>query len=215
MDWYRWSISLLILSAGLWGGYSLSRVDQELRVIYAEYTLATTDLGHINAKLIRYRTSVIRAIETDAKAEFERIVQSLPEKRSHIEKAIEHFIAATNDASFGRRLDERELLELAAVKERISSYLASSRHALDMMEKRWKAESAVEAKRLRDGAREYLADEAGSKYMNVTVELDKLLEVVAGVAGDVRKEADATLRIVTVIVLVVTLSLSVLVLAVG
>ena len=46
-------ISLLILSAGLWGGYSLSRVDQELRVIYAEYTLATTDLGHINAKLIR------------------------------------------------------------------------------------------------------------------------------------------------------------------
>ena len=84
-----------------------------------------------------------------------------------------------------------------------------------MMEKRWKTESPAEAKRLRDTAREYLADEAGSKYMNVTVELDKLLEVVAGVSGDVKREADAILRIVTAIVIVVSLSLSLLVLAVS
>jgi len=50
--------------------------------------------------------------------------------------------------------------------------------------------------------------------MNVTVELDKLLEVVASVAGDVKKEADATLRIVTGIVILASLSIGVLVLAV-
>jgi hypothetical protein len=190
-------------------------VDQDLRVIYAEYTVTATDLGHLNGELIRYRTSVIRAIETDVKDEFQRILDSLPEKRAHIEEAIDGFVAATNDASFGRRLDERELSELKALKDRISSYMASSRQALDMMERRWNAASPSEATTLRDRAREYLADEAGIKYMNVTVELDKLLEVVAGVAGDLKKEADATLRIVTAIVIVVSLSLSVLVLAAG
>ena len=214
----RWTsivVSLLLAAFGWLGSETLVRVDQDLRVIYTEYTLTATDLGHLSGELIRYRTSVIRAIETDDEKEFQRIVASLPEKRAHIEKVIDHFVGATNDASFDRRLDERELSELEIVKERISSYMASSRNALQIMEKRWSAESAAEAKRLRDRAREYLADEAGSKYMNVTVELDRLLEVVAGVSGDVKKEADATLRIITAIVIVVSLSLSVLVLAVS
>ena len=208
-------VSLLLAAFGWLGSETLVRVDQDLRVIYTEYTLTATELGHLSGELIRYRTSVIRAIETDDEKEFQRIVASLPEKRAHIEEAIDHFIVATNDTSFVRRLDERELSELEIVKERISSYMASSRKALQIMGKRWNAASADEEKRLQDASRDYLADEAGSKYMNVTVELDKLLEVVAGVAGDVKKEADATLRIVTAIVIVVSLSLSVLVLAVG
>jgi hypothetical protein len=208
-------MSVLLAAFGWLGAETLVRVDQDLRVIYADYTLTATELGHLNGELIRYRTSVIRAIETDTQGEFERIVASLPEKRAHIEHAIERFVAATNEASFGRRLDERELSELEAVKERISSYMASSRNALQMMERRWSAEPASEAKGLRDRAREYLADDAGRKYMNVTVELDRLLDIVAGVAGDVRKEADVTLRIVTAIVVLVSVTLSVLVLAVA
>jgi hypothetical protein len=209
------AMSLLLAASGWLGSETLVRVDQDLRVIYAEYTLTATDLGHLNGELIRYRNSVIRAIETDTSDEFQRIMVSLPEKRAHIEKAIERFIAATNDASFGRRLDERELLELETVRERIATYMEASRHALHMMEKRWTATSATEAKRIQNGVREYLADDAGNKYMNVTVELDKLLDVVARVAGDVKKEADTTLRIVTAILIFVSLTLSALVLAVG
>lgn len=95
-------ISLLILLAGLWGGYSLSWVDQELLVIYAEYTLATTDLGHINAKLIRYRTSILRAIEADSQMNFESITSSLTERRAQIEQPIERFIKAANSATVKR-----------------------------------------------------------------------------------------------------------------
>jgi hypothetical protein len=214
MRWTSIVVSLLLVAFGGLGSHTLLRVDQDLRVIYAGYTLTATDLGHLNGELIRYRTSVIRAIETDAHAEYQRILASLPEKRAHIEKAIDRFVEATNDASFGRRLDAHELAELEAVQEGIASYMASSRHALQMMDKRWNAESEAEARRLQDAAKEYLADEAGTKYMNVTVELDKLLEVVASVAGDVKKEADATLRIVTGIVILASLSISVLVLAV-
>ena len=74
---------------------------------------------------------------------------------------------------------------------------------------------SLNAQRLQNEAREYLANDVGSNYMNVTVELDRLLEVVATIAGDVKKEADVTLRSVTVVLILVSLTLSVLVLAIS
>ena len=59
-----------------------------------------------------------------------------------------------------------------------------------------------------------MAGDAGSKYMSVTVELDQLLEVVATIAGDVKKQADATLRVVTILLVILSLTLGFLVLAV-
>ena len=208
-------ISLLIMASGWVGSQTLIRVDQDLRVIYAEYTLATTDLGHVNGELIRYRTSVIRAIEADTKEEFRRIVASLPQKRARLGKAIERFVEASNDASFGKRMDAQELAELKAVREKIDAYMAASHHALQLMEQRWNVVSSVEAQRLQDGAKQYFAKDAGTKYMSVTVELDRLLEVVGAIAGEVKKEADSTLRIVTMVLIAVSLALGLLVLAVA
>jgi Four helix bundle sensory module for signal transduction len=212
IHWASLSISLLIVAGGWVGSQTLIRVDQDLRVIYAEYTLAATDLGHVNGELIRYRTSVIRAIEADNKEEFQRIVASLPQKQTRVNNAIERFVEATNDASFDKKIDARELAELKTVRERIDAYMASSHHALQLMEQRWKVVSRDEAQRLQDAAKQYLAKDAGTKYMSVTVEVDWLLEVVAAIAGEVKKEADSRLRIVTVILIAVSLALALLVL---
>jgi len=212
IHWASLSISLLIVASGWVGSQTLIRVDQDLRVIYAEYTLAATDLGHVNGELIRYRTSVIRAVEADTKEEFQRIVASLPQKQTRVNNAIERFVEATNDASFDRKMDARELAELKTVRERIDAYMASSHHALQLMEQRWKVVSPVEAQRLQDAAKQYLAKDAGTKYMSVTVEVDRLLEVVAAIAGEVKKEADSRLRIVTVVLIAVSLALALLVL---
>ena len=212
IHWASLSISLLIVASGWVGSETLIRVDQDLRVIYAEYTLAATDLGHVNGELIRYRTSVIRAVEADTKEEFQRIVASLPQKQTRVNNAIERFVEATNDASFDRKMDARELAELKTVRERIDAYMASSHHALQLMEQRWKVVSPVEAQRLQDAAKQYLAKDAGTKYMSVTVEVDRLLEVVAAIAGEVKKEADSRLRIVTVVLIAVSLALALLVL---
>ena len=212
IHWASLSISLLIVASGWVGSQTLIRVDQDLRVIYAEYTLAATDLGHVNGELIRYRTSVIRAIEADTKEEFQRIVASLPQKQTRVNNAIERFVEATNDASFDKKMDARELAELKTVRERIDAYMASSHHALQLMELRWKVVSRDEAQRLQDAAKQYLAKDAGTKYMSVTVEVDRLLEVVAAIAGEVKKEADSRLRIVTVVLIAVSLALALLVL---
>lgn len=208
-------ISLLILLAGLWGGYSLSQVDQELRVIYAEYTLSTTDLGHINAKLIRYRTTVLRAIEADSQIDFEGIVAALPERRAHIEQSIERFIKAANRTASKRNGTAEELQELQAVKARLADYMATSDQTIGLLQQRWKTTSPAEAKRLRDAAEGNAVESAGAKFIAVTLELDHLLEVVARIAGEVRDEADRQLRTMSAVVVGISTLLAGLVLFLG
>jgi hypothetical protein len=214
IHWTSVLISVLILASGILGSRTLTRVDQDLRIIYAEYTLAATDLGHVNGELIRYRTSVIRAIEADRKEDFQRIVASLPQKHTRLDKAIARFVEATNDASRGKRVDAGELTELKAVRKSIDAYMTSSQHALTMMERRWNLASGAEARRLQNLARQYVATDTGAKFINVTIELDRLLEVVAAIAGEVKKEADDSLRVATMAMIAVSLALAGLVLTI-
>lgn len=213
MHWTSVFISLLIVGCGLLGSHTLNRADRDLRVIYAEYTLAATDLGHVNGELIRYRTSVIRAIEADAKEDYERIAASFPGKRARIDRAIERFVKASNDTALGGRMDTRELAELKAVKEKLEAYIASSHRTIQLLEQRWRTSSRVEAQQLRGKAEDNAANDAGGKFINVTLELDRLLEVVASIAGEIKKETDKTLRIVTIMLVGVSLALAALVLA--
>ena len=55
-------ISLLIAGLGWLSGQALSSVDQDLRIMYTEYTLGATDLAHISADVMRYRNTIIRAL---------------------------------------------------------------------------------------------------------------------------------------------------------
>jgi hypothetical protein len=46
--------------------------------MYTEYTLGVTDLARISADVMRYRNTIIRALEADRQKDFERITESLP-----------------------------------------------------------------------------------------------------------------------------------------
>jgi hypothetical protein len=212
--WTSILISLLVIAGGISGSHTLIRVDQDLRVIYAEYTLAATDLGHVNGELIRYRTTVLRAIEADSKEGFQRIEASLPHKQERLDKAMTRFVDATNEASTGKRMDAREFDEVKAVRERMDAYIASSDQALEIMVQRWSVVSTAEAEQLQHAAKRYWAKDATVKFNNVTVELDRLLEVVAEIAGEVKKEADTSLRVTTLAIIAVSLALGLLVLTV-
>src|SRR5918998_27434 len=75
--WNHILISVLIVGLGFMGAQALSQIDQDLRIMYTEYTLAATDLAHISADIIRYRTIVIRSVEAPTKKDFDRITASL------------------------------------------------------------------------------------------------------------------------------------------
>jgi len=87
-------ISLLIACLGWLSGQALSRVDQDLRIMHVEYTLGATDLAHISADVMRYRNTIIRALEADSQKDFERITELLPAQRAIIQHAIDRYGAA-------------------------------------------------------------------------------------------------------------------------
>jgi Four helix bundle sensory module for signal transduction len=189
--WRRVVISVLIAALGLMGAEALTKVDQDLRVMYTEYTLAAADLAHISADVIRYRTTIVRALEAPTRKDFERITGSLPDQRARIQHALDRYAAASLRVS---RSGRSEPLDLEAVRESLDAYFSAASRTINLLLQVWVARSPQEAVELRGKAEIHAADNAGPKLIQVSLALDRLLETVADVAKDMRDEGSRTIR---------------------
>src|SRR6476661_8219905 len=205
-------ISVLIIGLGFVGNRALSQVDQDLRIMYTEYTLAATDLAHISADIIRYRTPVIRALEAPSKKEFERITGSLPEQRARIQHAIDRYAAASLRVS---RSGRSEPQELEAVRQSLDAYIAAANLTINLLVELWGARSPEDAANLRTKAELQAADNAGPKLIQGIVALDRLLETVADVAKDMRDEGTKTIRLTSATLIIGSLVIAFLNLLIG
>lgn len=206
-----WSIliSTLIAATGWWAGHALTEIDQDLRSMYTEYTLAATDLGHMNARLIRYRSAMIRAIEADSKREFDGIAESFPGQRRRIENALDVYIRASQKAASNPKARTQEAAALSELREQLKQYMESSRVTLDILEELWSSASPQERRRLRAKAEHRAAQDAGPKLIAVSLALDRLLEIVAEIGDDARKEAESVIRLATAVVIGVSCTLAI------
>jgi preprotein translocase subunit Sss1 len=189
--WGQFLVSLLIASLGLLGAEALSQVDRDLRIMYTEYTLAATDLAHISADVIRYRTSVVRALEAPSQKEFEKITKSLPERHARIQHAVDRYAAASLRVS---RSGRSEPQDIQAVRESLDAYFSAASRTVTLLTQVWIAKSPQEAAELRHQAELQAADNAGPKLIQVSLALDRLLETVADVAKDMRDEGSRTIK---------------------
>jgi hypothetical protein len=189
--WSRVVVSLLIAGLGLLGARALSQVDQDLRIMYTEYTLAAADLAHISADVIRYRTTIVRALEAPTRKDFERITASLPDQHARIQHAVDRYAAASLRVS---RSGRSEPQDLEAVRNSLDAYFSAASRTIDLLVQLWVARSPEAAADLRSKAELHAADNAGPKLIQVSLALDRLLETVADVAKDMRDEGSRTIR---------------------
>src|SRR5687767_15912394 len=87
-------ISLLIAGLGWLSGGALSRVDQDLRIMYTEYTLGAADLAHISADVMRYRNTIVRSLAAGRRKDFDRITESRSRQRARGQLALARYAAA-------------------------------------------------------------------------------------------------------------------------
>ncbi len=194
ITWPRGSqllISALIATLGWVSGQALSQVDQDLRVMYTEYTLGAADLAHISADVMRYRNTIIRALEAPNKKEFERITEFLPYQRARIQHAIDRYAAASLRVSRSGRSEPRDL---QAVRDSLDQYFSAASLTIQLLTQEWNAPSAKEAAELHRKAEIHAADNAGPKMIQVSLALDRLIETVGEVAKDMRDEGTRTIR---------------------
>ncbi len=189
--WKQIAVSLLIASLGLLAARALSQVNQDITLMYTEYTLGATELAHISADVIRYRTTIIRALEAQTKQDFDRITVALPEQRARIQHAIDRYASASLRVS---RSGRSEPDDLRAVRESLDAYFQAASKTIALMTQLWVAGTPQEAAALRQQAEIQAADNSGPKLIQVSLALDRLLETIAGVAKDLRDEGTQTLR---------------------
>ncbi len=184
-------ISLMIAGLGWLSGQALSQVDQDLRIMYTEYTLGAADLAHISADVMRYRNTIIRALEANSRREYERIIESLPAQRARIQHAVDRYAAAGLRVS---RSGRSEPEDIEAVRQSLDQYFSVASTTIQLLNQEWSATTPAETARLRRKAEEHAADNGGPKMIQVSLALDRLLETVADVAKDMRDEGTRTIR---------------------
>ena len=184
-------ISLLIAGLGWLSGQSLSLVDQDLRIIYAEYTLGATDLAHISGDVMRYQSTITRALEADSQKDFERITESLPAQRARIQHAVDRYAAAGLRVS---RSGRSEPEDIEAVRRSLDQYFSLASTTVQLLTQEWTAVSPTAREAIRRKAEEHASDNAGHKMTQVSLALDRLLDTVADVAKDMRDEGTKTIQ---------------------
>lgn len=184
-------ISLLIAGLGWYSGQALSQIDQDLRIMYTEYTLGAADLAHISADVMRYRNTIIRALEAHSRVDFERITESLPAQRARIQHAVDRYAAAGLRVS---RSGRSEPEDIEAVRRSLDQYFSVASTTIQLLTQEWGATTPAEREALRRKAEEHASDNAGPKMIQVSLALDRLLETVAEVAKDMRDEGTRTIQ---------------------
>jgi Four helix bundle sensory module for signal transduction len=185
LHWPRILVSVLVLGLGVAGGQGLSQVDADLRVMYQEYTLAAVEIAHVSGEVLRYRATIVRALEAPTKADFDAITAPLPAQRASIQHAIDRYAAASLRVS---RSGRSEPEDLQAVRESLEAYFSAASRTLSLLVELWNARSKQMSAELRRQAEHHAADNAGPKLIQLTVALDRLLDTVIDVALDMRDE---------------------------
>jgi hypothetical protein len=184
-------ISVMIAGLGWYSGQALSQIDQDLRIMYTEYTLGAADLAHISADVMRYRNTIIRALQADDRKEFERITESLPTQRARIQHAVDRYASAGLRVS---RSGRSEPEDIEAVRRSLDQYFSAASTTIQLLTQEWNMTSTSDRDALRRKAEEHASDNAGPKMIQVSLALDRLLDTVADVAKDMRDEGTKTIQ---------------------
>jgi len=189
--WKQFAISILIAGLGLLAGRALSQVNQDIMLMYSEYTLGATEVAHISADVIRYRVTIIRSLEAQTRQDFERIIAPLAEQRAAIQHAVDRYAAASLRVS---RSGRSEADDLRAVKDSLDAYFQAASKTISLMTQAWVVGTPKEAAALRRQAELHAADNAGPKLVQISLALDRLVDTIADVAKDMRNDGTAELR---------------------
>lgn len=157
----------------------------------AEHTLGATDLACISADVMRYQNTIIRVLEADSQKDFERITESLPTLHAKIQHAVDRYAAARLRVS---RSGRSEPEDIETVRRSLDQYFSVASMTMQLLTQEWTAVSATEREAIRRKAEEHASDNAGTKMIQASLALDRLLDTVADVAKDMRDEGTKAIQ---------------------
>ena len=200
-------VSVLIATLGILASKALAVVDQDLRNMYTEYTLAAANLAHTASDLLRYRVTVVRSIEAASQKDFERISMSLPDQRARVLHAVDRYAEASKHfLRNGSRSDQ----DLKGLRRSMEEYFSSTDQTTVLVKRLWQTSSVSEAAALRHQAGLHAAENAGPRLVEASDALERLLLGVAEVGKDMRDEGANAIRATSLVLVLGSLLIAAL-----
>ncbi|WLD12698.1 methyl-accepting chemotaxis protein [Planctellipticum variicoloris] len=201
MNWFRnlktqsklmVSFAIVCVITGTMGSlgiHSLSSLRENLRIVYADYTVAATDVAKAGAALAQYRNLGVIASGAKDEAEHDRALREQMECAKTLSESMEAYAATTLRVS---RAGRNESKDLDAFRAALKEYFAAAGEVGNTSRQAWGANTDEERVTLQNRARELSLTKSGPALDKALAALRELVATITDVAGDMNNDGQAT-----------------------
>ncbi|MDY3552429.1 methyl-accepting chemotaxis protein [Gemmata sp. JC717] len=180
------AVCAAVVASGALGSNGLSQSRERMGILYADYTVAGTDLAKSSVNLSRYRNGVARAATAKDRHTAERLVDEQTPHRKQITDGLSAYAATVLRTSRSGR-DERT--DLDKVRAAMDAYFAAADRTVGAIRDYWAAGDKDRARRA-EAVAAAVAD-GDQKFDAATASMDELVKTVAEVAKDINEDGNA------------------------
>ena len=174
-------ICLLLFERGWVNGQTVAVVEEELRVLYQDYTTAGIDLAKLATALARYRSNVVLALNVPDKLSFEQLYSGLDPLKQTIRDSLKKFTRQTWRTAKSGRSEKDDFTRL---QEATEAYFAAAEVTLAAAKASWAAATPEESASWRAKGILNATQSAGPKFNEMGVALDEMLRTVDEIARE-------------------------------
>ncbi|AMV28209.1 Methyl-accepting chemotaxis protein II [Gemmata sp. SH-PL17] len=180
----------IVAASGALGYRGLSTSREGMRVLYADYTVAGTDLAKASVNLARFRNNMVFAVSARDQQTVDRILGTQRGLREQITSGLDAYAATELRVSHSGR-DERK--DLDKVRAGVKAYFEAADQTAQALQNYWRADTDKE----REGHKQKMTAamfSAGPKFETATAAIDELIQTVTEVARDINEDGNAAAR---------------------
>ncbi|AWM40516.1 Methyl-accepting chemotaxis protein II [Gemmata obscuriglobus] len=174
------------VASGAFGSDGLSQSRERMGILYADYTVAGTDLAKSSVNLARYRNGLARATAAKDRHTAERLIEDQRPHRQQITDGLSAYAGTVLRTSRSGR-DERA--DLDKVRAATDAYFAAADRMEGAVRDYWAAGDKDRTRRA--GAVAEAVAEGDRKFDAAAAALDELVKTVAEVAKDINEDGNA------------------------
>ena len=177
----------IVAASGALAYRGLATSREGMRVLYADYTVAGTDLAKASINLARYRNNMVAAVSAKDQHTVDRILESQAALREQITTGLDSYAATELRVARSGR-DEKK--DLDKVRVGVRAYFAAADQTAQALRSYWRATTDKEREEQKRKMAEAMVA-AGPHFETTTAAVDELVKTVTEVARDVNDDGNA------------------------
>lgn len=181
-------VCLIVAVSGFLGYRGLSTSRESMKVLYADYTVAGTDLSKASVNLARYRNNMVMAVNAKDKEAAAGLLSTQRTLRADVTSGLDAYAGTVLRVS---RSGRNESGDLNRVRSAVADYFTATDRTVQTIEHMWAAENDAEREVRRKKVVE-ATSAAGPKFDASTAAIDELVKTVKDVAKDIYEDGDGT-----------------------